>query len=85
MIWPSLLLFDGSQQFRREAGMFFGGWQSNGYRGIAVGRCLSDLIALARFFPEDAVVCPLRGQHLWIYLAKGGRGTPFRGSSVTEL
>src|SRR5258708_5355684 len=42
------------------AGMFFGGRQSNGNRRVAVGRGLTDLIALARFLSEDSVIHTLR-------------------------
>jgi len=40
--------------------MFFGDWQPNGNRRVAVRGCLSDLIALARFLPKNAVVHTLR-------------------------
>src|SRR6266446_1877896 len=42
------------------AGLFLAGRQPNRDRRVSVSRCLSDLIALARFLPKDAVVHTLR-------------------------
>ena len=65
------------------AGMFFGGRQSNGNRRVAVGRGLSDLIALARLLPKDTVVHTLRFlvsavAHLHIALQGGAAPPPLR-------
>ena len=51
---------DRRQQFRRVTGVFFCGGQPNGDRGVSIRARLRELITLARFFPEDAVVHALR-------------------------
>src|ERR1700676_4483741 len=65
------------------AGLFLAGRQSNGNRRVAVGGCLSDLIALARFLSENAVVHTLRflignAIHLHVAVQCGAAPPPLR-------
>src|SRR5258708_2846507 len=61
------------------AGLFLADRQSNGNRRVSVSRCLSDLIALARFLPKDAVVHTLRflvGNAIRFHVALQGGAAP---------
>src|SRR5258708_3904911 len=59
--------------------MFLAGRQPNGNWRVAISGCLSDLIALARFLPKDAVVHTLRflvGNAIRFHIALQGGAAP---------